>query len=279
MKRVRLRFDESPLAALPELARLRPKLPVFHVEPNLPEAVIDVARTHWERRLASEYVDVMVMRRFHGLLVDHNSPMDLQELALRLAQQKQTHVALCAAVARSLGSPCEIEFDLGDLQQARDSRPIAHQLVELVASVFTVGEVVALALIRHAIQRTPPSHYRDVLKRMAANELIHGRIGVPLLSELRQAAWFTWPGDDLLHFFVLRHVQAMLDRELVPDAELRIAENPLFEAALTLLGVPAPLPYRMTYLAALQSEVPLQMRKFGLEISMLTDVKVAARHE
>jgi hypothetical protein len=277
VRRIRLRFEDSPFAELPAVQRVRPPLPPFHVERGTPAPVLAAARAQWEARLAEEYVGVMVMRRFHGLLVDLHAPMDLQELSLRLALHKQVHTAWCASAVRALGGAAEVEFELEDLQQARGSAPLNHQLVELVAGVFAVGEVHHLALLRHCIQHTPPSAFRDVLKRIAAHELLHGHLGPPLIEALREAPWIEWPGEDLLHFYVLRQVQTLLEREVAPPSLLALAQDPAAESALATLGVPAPAALRISHQAALRSEVPLQMRRLGLEISLIAPEGGGAR--
>ena len=57
-----------------------------------------------EDRTRSEYIGVMIVHHFHGLLMDVNAPMDLQEIALTMVKQEQEHAALCMTAARALGS-------------------------------------------------------------------------------------------------------------------------------------------------------------------------------
>ena len=71
--RILLQFDVSEIAALPMVARMRRTVPEF-VVPEVRSDVLAIARRGWEDRAAAEYVGVMIVRRFHGLLVDLNAP-------------------------------------------------------------------------------------------------------------------------------------------------------------------------------------------------------------
>src|SRR5262245_61067206 len=105
---VTLTFDDSSLASDPILSRhrLRPKRAIGVTRPldELRPDVLVTARKAWEERARAEYIGVMVVRHFHGLLVDANAPMDIQELAITMMLHEQRHTALCVGAARALGS-------------------------------------------------------------------------------------------------------------------------------------------------------------------------------
>ena len=86
--RILLQLDVSEISTTPMVARMRRPAPEF-VVPEVRADVLAIARRGWEDRAAAEYVGVMIVRRFHGLLVDLNAPMDLQELALQMMVQEQ----------------------------------------------------------------------------------------------------------------------------------------------------------------------------------------------
>ncbi|MCA9544758.1 MAG: hypothetical protein KC613_10225 [Myxococcales bacterium] len=265
---VELLFDRSPLAADPVCAKRLVQPPAF--EPGeLPLEVRAVACRAWEARTRSEYVGVMITRKLHGLLVDVNAPMDLQELALVMTLQEQQHAALCAAAARSLGSDGAVAFELSELQQARSAQPIEAQLHEIICGTFAVGEVTALGLIKHALKTLPDSPYRDVLATIAADEVLHGRIGPLLLKAMREgqtAGWLPYRGDETVRRFVARQIQAMRARDVVEADEVALARDPAAAAALARLGIPDPLAFKGAYLAALETDVPAAFAKAGLNL-------------
>jgi len=255
MDDVLLDFDRSPLARDPALARHLVELPALE-PPPLSARVLPVARRAWEARARSEYVGVMVVRRFHGLLVDVNAPFDLQELALTMLLQEQQHTALCMAAAKALGSDGELSFELAELQRPRTDAPVDQQLVEMVVSAYCVGEVVALALIRHSIDVLPPSPYRDVLRRIARDEVLHGRLGAPLLRLIRSPeakTWIDYPGDDVARKIADDAIALMRARDVVEADEAALFEDPESAQQLTAVGVPPSKAFRAAYLEALES--------------------------
>ncbi|MFN7135080.1 MAG: hypothetical protein ACK4N5_23595, partial [Myxococcales bacterium] len=193
-----LQFDRSTLTTLPLVRRSTVALPALEVPAGITPELLRLARTCWEERARSEYVGVMIVRRFHGLLVELNAPMDLQEVALLMMLQEQRHAALCVHAAKALGSDGELQFDRAELAQPITSEPLEAQLLEMICGTYLVGEVVALALIRHSIRALPPSPFRGILETIAADEVLHGNLGEQLLCALRKGcdpAWLAWPGD------------------------------------------------------------------------------------
>lgn len=261
-----LDFDLSSVADDPVLRRARVRAPDL-VAPELPDAVRAVAARGWEDRTRSEYVGVMIVRRLHGLLVDLNAPMDLQEVALTMQAEEQRHAALCMAAARSLGSDGVVAFDLPELQQARTGEPLEHQLLEMLVGTFACGEVVAHALLRHAIRALPASGYRDILRGILRDEVLHARIGPLVLAAARrgaEAGWLPWPGDDVVRGLFLRAQQAMRGRAVVEPDEAALFDDARAADGLRAAGIPPSGPFKAAYLRAVEREIPRSMaRVFG----------------
>lgn len=263
-----LDFDRSSLGDDPMIARHLIALPVLP-STALPPSALPIARRAWEERARSEYIGVMVVRRFHGLLVDLNAPMDLQELALAMLLQEQQHAALCTAAARALGSSGTLGFELLELQRPRTDAPVAHQLLEMVVSSYCVGEVVALALIQHSIDVLPPSPYRDILRRIARDEVLHGRLGGPLLallSDERARSWFEHPGPEAARRLALEAIAVMRARDVVEPDEEAMFEDPTAADALLSVGIPPSPGFRARYHEALEREVPEVLSRAGVEL-------------
>lgn len=243
-------FDRSPVADTGLLRRYLVPLPSFSPV-ALREDVQAIARRGWEDRTRSEYVGVMIVRRLHGLLVDLGAPMDLQEIALVMLLHEQRHAALCAACATALGSEGEVAFELPELQQVRG--PDAEQdLVAMAVGTYAVGEAVAFALLRHAIRALPRSPYRDALRRIAADEGLHARIGGLLTAELRRATWMRWPGEDFAAGVAARTLAAMRARDVVEPDEAVLYADAEAAGQLASVGIPEPVAFKRAYLRAVE---------------------------
>lgn len=256
-------FDASTLAGEPFFARRIGPVPVLH-PPALREDVRRCACRGWEDRTRAEYVGVLIVRRFHGLLVEVNAPADVQELALSMLLQEQQHVRLCLTAARSLGSAGEIAFEPYELAPPRTREPLTDRLLGMIVDTYAVGEVVALALLRHAIAALPPGGYRDVLRAIARDEVLHARIGPALLREARAGVpWLPWPGEEEVAARALRTVERMRARDVIEPDEARLFEDAEAAAQLASVGIPPSLAFRAAYLKALEEAAPAAFARAG----------------
>lgn len=263
---VTLDFDRSPLASDGFFAGKLVPSPTFEV-PSLRPDVRALAQRAWLERARSEYVGVMIARKLWGLCVDVNAPRDVQELALRMVLDEQRHLSLCIAAAEALGAAPAVAFELADLQQPRGDAPVPRQLLEMVAGTYAVGEVVALRLVTHAIRALPPSGFRDVLRAIAADEVLHGRIGPALLRVARDGAeWLPWPGDDTVAGIARRWLDAMKTRDVVEPDEAAAYRDAEAAAQLAAVGVPDPGPFRAAYDAAVAEAAPAAFAAIGVEL-------------
>ncbi|MCB9551865.1 MAG: ferritin-like domain-containing protein [Myxococcales bacterium] len=259
-----LQFDVSPLAREGYFKSKLAKAPVFEV-PALRFDVAVLAQRAWVERARSEYVGVMIARKLWGLLVDVNAPRDVQELALCMVLDEQRHLSLCMAAAEALGARPRAVFEVADLQQARGAGSLSGELLEMVAGTYAVGEVVALRLVTHAIGALPPSGFRDVLRRIASDEVLHGRIGAALLRVARAGAeWLAWPGDEAVAAVGRRWVRAMRRRDVVEPDEVAAYGDPAAAAQLAAVGISDPQAFRAAYLGALVDDVPAAFASVGI---------------
>jgi hypothetical protein len=217
-----LAFDDSPLAGAPVFARHLAFVPSIQAPP-LREDVRRAALRGWEDRVRAEYRGMILVRRFHALTVEVNAPADLQELALAMVLQEQQHARLCAAAVRSLGGSGEIAFAPDEL--AIGEAPLrSHQeeLLRAIVGTYAISEVVALALIRHAIGVLPHGGYREVLRRVARDEVLHGGAAAALRA-----------------------------RDVIEPDEAALFEDPEAAVQLPLAGIPDSRGFRAVYDAAL----------------------------
>ena len=263
-----VQFDRSPLADQPLVARVLRPMPEL-TAPDLAPDVRAMACRAWEDRTRSEYVGVMIVRRFHGLLADLNAPMDQQELALALQLQEQQHANLCMVAARSLGSKGEVAFDTMELQQLRTDRPIQEQFIEMLIGTFVIGERVALALLSHAVKALPASPYRELLAEILRDEVLHARFGPVLLRQIREGTaprWCPYPGDAWVKAFVEAHLEAMSKRAVVEPDEAEMFGDPEAGAGLEQVGIPNSRSFKGAYMDALERDAIDGLREAGITL-------------
>lgn len=260
--RVQLSLEDTDLVGLPWIRRTRRAIPELS-SPPLREDVRQLAAAEWEERARAEYIGVMIVRRFHGLLVDLNAPMDLQELALTMMVQEQQHASMCMAAARSLGSDSELSFPLAELQQARTDEDVETQLLKMLATTYMVGELTAFGLLRHTLKALPESGYREVLKEIMRDEVIHSRIGQTVLGWLKErpkCSWARYPGDERVRAWTEEAVADLRQRDVVEAQTTALFDDPEAAAQLPLVGICDSRLFRGAYLESLRADVPEALR-------------------
>ena len=263
---IAIQFDRSALADHPLVRKVTMAVPVLEV-PELRDDVRMLARRAWEDRTRSEYVGVMIVRRFHGLLADVNAPMDLQEMAIAMQLQEQQHANLCMQAARALGSDGSVAFEVSELQQARGTEELGRQMLEMIVGTYVVGERVALALLEHAVKALPDSGFKEILKHILRDEVLHGRFGPPLLKQIREGVapkWLPYPGDDWLHAFLKSHIQNMESRDVVEPDEAAMFADPEAAKQLESLGIPNSHDFKEVYLRSLREDIPKALAEAGI---------------
>lgn len=263
---IALQFDMSALD-VPIVLKARAPLPELGPAPELREDVRAIATRAWEDRARAEYIGVMIVRRFHGFLVDVNAPMDLQELALAMQLQEQQHANYCWEAARTLGSDGSLAFELNELQQPRDDSPLDRQLIDMILATYCIGEVVALVLLQHSIKALPDSPYRDILRRILKDEVLHARFGAELLRQVREGVeprWIKAPDDTWLRSRARHHIQALRRRDVVEPDEAALFADEEAAAQLLSVGIPPSHRFKSVYMDALDNEVAETIAAAGL---------------
>lgn len=267
---VGLKFDESDLSMAPVARRHRADLPVLRPG-RLVREVREAAKEGWENRVRAEYEGMTLARRFHGLTVELNAPMDLQELALKMTLQEQQHARYCMAAAASVGSGGMIAFEPVRLQDP-DSQDPRSAFWEIVCGPYAVSEVAAFRLLSASIRMLPPSGYRGILETILADEALHARIGFLILASARaprrrrRPDWIEPPSDAWIRGYVRGFIEAGLKRDVIEPAEAALFEDPDTAGALEALGIPPSLAFKSVYLDALRKDAPRRFKAMGLEL-------------
>ncbi len=259
-----LQFDE----ALPPCPRHLPILKFTQPFPDLTtfhEAVIETARVSWENRARSEYIGVLLLRQFHGILIDLNAPADMQELVLLMQLQEQRHTRHCIAMAKRLGSDATISCDLEELRIARQPQA-AVQFYEMLCSTYLVGEVLALKLLQATIACLPSSAFKDCLKNILKDEALHSQFGRMALEYLRgsQNNWLPYPGDDWIKSQIKDNLIGLGERDVIEADEAKMFTNWDFAAQLPYLGVPDSRHFKKIYDEALAHDIPAHLKRMSL---------------
>ena len=267
---VQIAFDEVGLLdQLPPARRLGLDCPPLRLPEGLSKRGRNLALHAWEDRTRAEYAGVMIVRHFHGLLVDLNAPMDLQELALAMVLQEQQHARLCMDAAKSLGGSGALTFDIDQLQMQRSDQALDLQFFQTLVGTYAIGEAVALDLLSGSLGALPESGYRDILKRIASDEVLHGRLGVKILEQIRSGipmAWIGWPGDEVIEAMARSQIAYMKGRDLVEPEEAVAFNDASLATELKQLGIPDSSRFRAIYDESLDQKVPVAFAKLGLSI-------------
>ncbi|MBM65043.1 MAG: hypothetical protein CMH55_02265 [Myxococcales bacterium] len=267
---VRLAFDEvGLLGRLPTARSITLACPALEPPPDLSPEGRRLALQAWEDRTRAEYAGVMIVRHFHGLLVDLNSPMDLQELALAMVLQEQQHARLCMNAVKSLGGAAELTFELDQLQIQRSDAPLEVQFFQTLVGTYAIGEAVALDLLVGSLEALPESGYREILKLIARDEVLHGRLGLQVLQQVKSgepAPWIPWPGADAIAAMARGQIDYMKQRDLVEPDEARAFDDPQLAVELQGLGIPDSRHFRRIYDESLEEKLPTAFAKLGVTV-------------
>lgn len=260
-------FDCSDIAEQPIVQKVLVKSPTLAVPANTREDVLSVARKGWENRTHSEYIGMLIMRHFHGLLVDSNAPIDIQETALNMMLQEQQHANLCIQAAKALGSDGVVGFDLSELQMNRNDEPLDVQLLQMIVNTFAIGEATAFSLLSHSVKMLPESGFRHLLRQILKDEVLHANIGYYLLSMIREKpqSWLKYPGDQWLVELVNSQIDIMRNRDVVEEEEAQLFDtDPQAKAQLMALGIPPSDQFKQVYFAALENDVQKNFERVGI---------------
>lgn len=267
---VRLAFDEVGLLdRLPAARSMTLDCPALAPPQELSPTGRRLALQAWEDRTRAEYAGVMIVRHFHGLLVDLNSPMDLQELALAMVLQEQQHARLCMNAVKSLGGRGELTFELDQLQMQRSDAPLEVQFFQTLIGTYAIGEAVALDLLVGSIDALPDSGYREILRRIARDEVLHGRLGLQVLGQIKSGApssWIRWPGDEAVATIARGQIDYMKERDLVEPDEAEAFDHPDLADELRRLGIPDSRRFRQIYDESLDNSIPSAFAKLDITV-------------
>lgn len=223
--RARLVATPSPTALAEEAARLEraldrvgPSAHRFDASLYAPEAVRTVA-AQWRYRMAFEHRSSMVFSQLAAQLYEANASLDAKLVMLRMSADELRHTGTCAAVIEALepaGGVASVEVDLEVAPLARhgNASPEERALRNVVYTTC-MSEMVACARFVATLDRTTDPFLRDAMRRLLADEVLHGQFGFHYLAAQRE--WLERHGEiraSIERYLV--HAFAVIEEELAP---------------------------------------------------------------
>ncbi len=168
---------------------LRPCEPLVHAfDPSrhAPEAV-QKARRWWLAAMQSEYESASVFIDMAIQLRQIASPLDVQTVVLRMAQDELRHAAICARVVEAMGG--EAKIPAGPLPRAMphpDCGADESVLREIIYGCC-LSEMVNVARLAKSVGEVGDPFVRDAFRLLLADERLHAQFGFHYLESRR--AW------------------------------------------------------------------------------------------
>ncbi|TNE86315.1 MAG: ferritin-like domain-containing protein [Deltaproteobacteria bacterium] len=177
---------------------------------------LDHARICWTQGAHQEWCAAAGFSALLTALLHARAPVDVIGMAGSFVADEMVHTELNARMAAAVGGGVHLEVDPARLCPTPEGEPL-WQAVELALRVSCVGESFSLPVLGASARHAHHPLVRAVLKRIAADEAPHARLGwvvldwaLPLLSDDDR--------DRLGH--VAREAIAELRRGLAPEATL-----------------------------------------------------------
>lgn len=183
-----------------------------------PDAVRTVA-AQWRYRMAFEHRSAMVFSQLAQQLYEANASLDTKIVMLRMSADELRHTGTCAAVIEALdpsGGAASVEVDLEVAPLARhgNASPKERALRNVIYTTC-MSEMVACARFVATLERTTDPFLRDAMRRLLADEVLHGQFGFHYLAAERD--WLEQHPEvraSIERYLV--HAFAVIEDELAP---------------------------------------------------------------
>jgi rubrerythrin len=164
--------------------RGRKEWPTF--DPRLhPPAVVEKARGWWLTSMRVEYDSASVFMDLARSVRSLGEPLDVQVVALRMAQDEIRHAAVCARVVEAMGG--EPRFNTAPAPQ-----PVAHpdcgaeeDVLRTVIFGCCMSETVNAARLAKRYAETSDPFVREAFRTLLADEQLHAQFGFHYLQHRR----------------------------------------------------------------------------------------------
>ena len=170
-------------------AALRPCEPLAHAfDPSRHAGdVIEKARGWWLAAMQSEYESASVFIDIATQLRQIASPLDVQTVALRMAQDELRHAAICARVVEAMGG--EAKIPAGPLPRAMPHADCGadESVLREIIYCCCLSELVNVARLAKSVGDVGDPFVRDAFRLLLADERLHAQFGFHYLES--RGAW------------------------------------------------------------------------------------------
>jgi hypothetical protein len=241
---------------------LRPCEPLVHAfDPSAhsPEA-IQKARRWWLAAMQSEYESASVFIDLATQLRQIASPLDVQTVVLRMAQDELRHAAICARVVEAMGGEAKIPSGpLPRLMAHPDCGADESVLREIVYGC-SLSEMVNVARLAKSVGETGDPFVRDAFRLLLADERLHAQFGFYYLESRR--CWLEAHPEILRSLGrFLRYAFVSLEQRM---GAVPVDARPRTEAELAI-GLPDPTEQSSTFQETILNASVPGLERFGIE--------------
>jgi hypothetical protein len=190
----------------------------FDASAYAPASVRRVA-DQWRFRMAFEHRSAMVFAQLAQQLHEAAASLDAELVMLRMAADEVRHTGTCADVIRALepegGEPAvEVDLTVEPLARHGQASPEERALRNVIYTTC-LSETVACARFVATLDRTTDPFLRDAMRRLLADEVLHGQFGFHYLTIARP--WLdAHPEVQASLERYLVHAFAVIEEELAP---------------------------------------------------------------
>jgi hypothetical protein len=216
--------------------------------------------SQWQARMVFEHRSSTVFSQLAAQLFEANATLDAKIVMLRMAQDELRHTATCAEVVCAFGGDAEPDADLTvqPLATHRGASPEERALRNVIYTT-SCSEMIACARFVATLDHTEDPYMRQVMRRLLADEILHGQFGFHYLE-----AWRPWldAHPDVVRSLerYLTHAFAVIERELAPQPPF----HPL-DAQSRALGADDPALAREVFYGTMEAAIVPGIARFGID--------------
>ncbi len=240
------------------LRRIPPSSVVFDRTKWSAEAIA-LTIQHWSIRMEVEHRSTMVFAQLAQQLFEANAPLDTKIVMMRMAQDELRHTATCAEVLTALGADPAVETSVEVAPLAKhEGVSLEERALRNVLYTTCLSEMVACARFVATLDRTTDPFMRDAIRRLLADEVLHGQFGFHYLTAMRP--WLDAHPEaraGVERFLV--HAFAVIEGELAPRPPF-----PVLSAEAIALGIDDPALAREVFYGTMEGAIVPGLERLGL---------------
>lgn len=140
----------------------------------------------WRKRMVHEYESAAVFAQIVPQLMEGGATIDFKTTVLRCAMDEFRHATLCAQVVEFLGADhrAEVDVELEPVPRHEDATRRVGALRNLLFASLT--ETISMGLLTEERERVKEPFIARVLRRLAADESLHARVGWTYLADVHE---------------------------------------------------------------------------------------------